>query len=811
MIHELRFAMRTFRRNAGFSLIVVGTLAIGIAVNLLLVILVDALLFRSAGGYSADGVVAIYGTSPTRDAEVSSYSDFLDFRAQSTAFARLAAWKGQAASVTIAGGTESARAMLVSAGYFEALGLIPLRGRFIAPAEDRTANGEPVAVITESFWRSRLAGDEQAVGRELMINDLPFRVIGVLPAGFHGTLISDRAEIFVPMTMQPHMMPSSGNLLGNRGWSGVNLIGRLKPGVPLEAARANLALLAAHLAKQYPDTNEGRGVALMPLSRAALPPSMRAVVVKSSAALAVIGVTFLLLICMSVANLLLVRSVARGREVAIRLALGAGRFRVARQFTVEALLLAACGAFAGTLACWFVLRLLRASVPLLGTVTFSGAALVAVPVLAILTGLISAVAPAFAASSSRLQIALRTTGVAGGHRFASFAGGLVVVQVALSLFLLVSAGLLVRSLLNLRSLATGYDTEHLLVMDLDLSRRTAPAAHAEAYFRTVLERVRAIPDAGDAALGNEAPLTGGGDTLGVWKEGAEQRDSVSVAAQVVGEGYFRTLGTPLVRGREFTVRDGRGAQPVAIVNQKLARELWQTDDVVGRRVSTTGPGGPFLEIVGVVSDSRFSTLRDAAVPTLYAPQAQMIEVYPELAKRATLFVRTSGGDPSFLMRDLRALLRIIDPGVPLADIRTVASLRAEATMQERMLSVSATALAVLALLLAGLGLYGVMSFAVVQRTRELAIRSALGATGAEIVRIIMLRGAVLTLAGIAAGIAVFLAARRFFAAFLYETNSTDPTVWLIVATVLALTMTAATWLPSRRASRIDPAAALQCD
>ncbi len=811
MIPDLRFAMRTLRRNAGFSLIVVATLATGIAVNLLLVILVDALLFRSAGGYAADGLVAIYTTSPSRDEEVSSYSDFLDLRARNTTFARLAAWKGQTASVTISGGTESARAMLVSAGYFEALGLTPLRGRFIAPAEDRTANGEPVAVITESFWRSRLAGDDHAVGRELTINDLSFRIIGVLPAGFHGTLISDRAEIFVPMTMQPHMMPSSGNLLGNRGWSGVNLIGRLKPGVPLEAARANLALLAAQLAKQYPDTNEGRGVALMPLSRAALPPSMRAVVVKSSAALAAIGGTFLLLICMSVANLLLVRSVARGREVAIRLALGAGRFRVARQFTIEALLLAACGAFAGTLACGFVLRLLRSSVPLLGSVTFGRAALVAVPVLAILTGLISAVAPAFAASSSRLQIALRTTGVAGGRRFASFAGGLVVVQVALSLFLLVSAGLLVRSLMNLRSLATGYDTEHLLVTELDLSRRTVPAPHAEAYFRTVLEQVRAMPGAGDAALGNEAPLTGGGDAIRVWKEGAEQRDSVSVAAQVVGEGYFRTLGTPLVRGREFTVRDGRGAPPVAIVNQKLAREFWQTGDVVGRRVSTTGPGGPFLEVVGVVSDSRFSSLRDAAVPTVYAPQAQMIEVYPELARRAALFVRTSGGDPSSLIRDLRALLRAIDAGVPLADVRTVASLRAEATAQERMLSVSATALSALALLLAGLGLYGVMSFAVVQRTRELAIRSALGATGAEIVRIIMLRGAVLTLAGIAAGIVVFLAARRFFAAFLYETNSTDPTVWLIVATVLALTMTAATWLPSRRASRIDPAAALQCD
>ncbi|HET8773236.1 MAG TPA: FtsX-like permease family protein, partial [Thermoanaerobaculia bacterium] len=351
----------------------------------------------------------------------------------------------------------------------------------------------------------------------------------------------------------------------------------------------------------------------------------------------------------------------------------------------------------------------------------------------------------------------------------------------------------------------------LLVTQLDLSRRAAPASDAEAYFRTVLERVRAIPDAGDAALGNEAPLTGGGDTVGIWKDGAEQRKAVSVAAQVVGEGYFRTLGTPLVRGREFAARDGRGAPPVAIVNQKLARELWQNDDVVGRRLSTAGPGGPFLEIVGVVSDSRFSSLRDAAVPTLYAPQAQMIDVYPELARRATLFVRTSGGDSVSLIRDLRALVRGIDPGVPLDDIRTVASLRAEATVQEQMLSVSATALSALALLLAGLGLYGVMSFAVVQRTRELAIRSALGATGAEIVRIILFRGAALTLAGTAAGIAVFLAARRFFAAFLYDTTSTDPAVWLSVAAVLALTMTAATWLPSRRASRIDPAAALQCD
>jgi putative ABC transport system permease protein len=811
---DLQWAARSLRRNRGFSLIVVFTIAVGIAVNLLLVALADGLLFHPTNGAATADRVAVYSTSERHGMEVDSYRDFVDFREQSSSFERLAAWKSRPADVTLGGSTERLRAMMVSAGYCELLALTPLRGRFIAPGEDRVAGGSLVVLLTESFWRNRFGGSDDAIGRDLLVNGHPFRIIGVLPSGFHGTSVSEPADIFVPMTAQPLMMPGSGNLLDKRGWSGIYVIGKLKAGVTLGQGRANLETIASNLARQFPDSNAGRGVAVIPLARAALPPGTRAVVLRSTTVLLILGICFLALISVNVANLLLVRGIARAREVAIRLALGAGRLRIARQFVAEALILSATGTISGALLCWISLRVLRTSVPMLSSVTFGAGAIMAAPLLALFTGLVSATAPALVVSDHRIQNALRS-GARGSKHSRRLASTLVVMQVAISLFLLVSAGLFVKTLINLRHVAIGYETEHLITTELQLSGRNLSPVLAQSYFSTVLARLRALPGVEGAALSNLAPFSGNSDTMGAWPEGAATRQPAHVAAQVVGDRYFRTLGVPILAGREFdehddlTARGSAKSPTVCVVNQALARSIWHTDDAVGRRISIAGPSGPFMEVVGVVADSRYA-LRGSAAPTLYAAQAQVIDLFPDLSAEAAVFVRIAG-NPVVLLPDLRTVVREADPAVPLGAFRTVEALRDAATVQEKTLSISITVLSILALMLAGLGLYGVISFAVVQRLRELAIRIALGATGGDIALMIMRRGAMLTALGFAAGSLALFSVQRLMAGFLFETRAADPAVWIAVTAVVATTMAAATYVPCRRASRIDPVVILKCE
>ncbi len=768
------------------------------AVNLTVVTTVDALLFRAAGGFEARDVVAIYRTADGGTARQASYLDFADFRQQNRSFENLAAWKPVPASITRGGETFRVRAMLATAGYFELLRLQPQRGRFFTASEDRVPDAVAVMVVSDAFWRSRLGGGD-VIGQDLVVNGRPFRIVGIAPPRFESTSATQRPQIFVPMMMQPSLMPQAGNLLGRRGWQGISMIGRLRRGVAPAAASAELSAIAARLGVAYPDTARGLGVRLEPISKASLPPSMRASAERMSVIWSLVGGCALLLICANVANLLLVRTLGRARDLAVRVALGAGRWTMLRQFAVESLLLAGAGGIAGVAFTAFLIRVLRASVPLFDRISITSSTLLAAPLLIIAVAVICAATPLFVISQSDAQRGLRGGTGSASRGAQRTINAVVVVQIGLAVTLLVSTGLFVRTLVQLSRIAVGYD-EQLVVTPLRLLSG-AEQADVLAYYDSVLARVRAIPRVESAAIGSHVPLAGESDSLPVSVGDSDRR--LSVGFQIAGAGFFRTLGIGILRGRDFDASD-RGAASVCIVNDSLARQLAADGNAIGMRLRRD-PDTPPLEVVGVVADSRFTDLREAAEPTMYFAHAQAVD--HDLARNMSLFVRAQSA--AAVARELPQMLRVIDPAVPNDGIETIAVLREHAASKERNLSRVFAAIALLALGLASLGLYGVLSLSVTQRTREIAIRIALGASAGNLLRLTMARGAKLAIAGTAVGVATQLALNRAVGPLLFETQANDAVVWTVVVVCTAAVVLAASYLPASRAGRIDPVVALK--
>ena len=768
------------------------------AVNLTVLATIDMLLFRPVAGFDARDVFAVYSTSQDDGPGVSSYANFVDLRTQSRTFERLAAWKSLPASVTRGDDSFGVRAMLATAGYFETLGLQPQRGRFFTAAEDRVPNDAAVAVLSDAFWRSRF-GARDVVGDDLLLNNRPFRIIGITPQRFRGTSATDVAEVFVPMMMQPHLMPSSGYLLERRGWSGISIVGKLRRGAAPASAGAELSTLAARIEAAHPSSDRGLGFVTAPIAEASLPPAMRATAKRVSLILVMVAACTLLLVCANVTNLLLVRTIHRARDLAVRLALGAGRWTLIREFAVESSVLAFAGALFGLALTATLLRVLRASTPLLEGVTITSGTLLVAPLLALLVAALCAAAPLVVMSRSDLQKTLR--GMAGmtSRGTQRSTSAMVIVQVALSVILLVSTGVFVRSLFHLRQVVVGYD-EQLVVTTLAFRSEEAPAA-VVAYYDNVLARVRAMPGVEAAAIANSIPLSGDYDSLRATIDGTDRK--FTAGFQIAGAGFFHTLGVPIRRGRDFAASD-RGGSPVCIVNESFARKLAPDGNPIGLRLQYA-EDKPAVEIVGVVADSRFRELREASDPTMYFAHAQVPD--NELARNMSIFIRASA--PAAVMRDLRPVLRSIDARVPVAEIGTLATMRDQASAKEKNLSVVLGAVSLLALGLATLGLYGVLSLSVVQRTRELGIRMALGATSGSIMRLTLGGGARLAAIGTLAAVAAQWALRRVLSPMLFETRVSDPLVWAAVFVCLAVTVAVAGFLPARRASRIDPVEALK--
>ena len=801
---DLRFAARLLRKHPGFTALAIVSLALGIGVNTAIFSLVRAVLLPPLPVPDAGRLVSIYHRY-TRGQEYlssTSYPDYEYYRDHGQILAGLMAYGRIPMSVRIAEQAEQISGELVTANYFSVLGLRAAMGRTFLAA-DRN-----VTVIGDRLWRSRFGGDRSVVGRTIGIGRHAFTIVGIAPPGFRGVVLDwgDPPELWVPMTAFRDAVPIlPEDLLQFRGADWLLATGRLKSGVSLAQAQAAIRGMAGQLAQAYPEIHRDWTAELLPLSRARFwPEERKAIATFLELLMAVTGVV-LLIACFNVANLLLTRGVKRQREIAVRLALGAGRGRLVRQLTTESVLLSLAGGAAGiAVACWTsaLIRLYPRpfKIPLAFDTRVDAPALGFALLLSLATGVLFGLLPARRAARPDLVLTLKSEAPHASLRGFALRNALVVAQVALSLVLLIGAGLFVRTLRNAQASDPAFRTGSAVLVKLDLAVAGYSDARGKPFYTQVLERARVLPGVESPALVWIPPLGGMRGGTDVLPPGAAR--PLQVNWNIVSPGYFRTLGLPIESGRDFDDRDTASAPPVAVVNQVMARRFWPGQDPIGKLLRRANGGSPPLEVVGVVQDGRMLNFREDVRPCFYRPVTQ--SYLPEM----TLIARTPGG-PALALAEIRRELRALDKDLPASDAETMDAHLRRALSQERLTASLLSGLGVLALALAVIGIYGAMSFAVAQRTREIGIRMALGAQAPAVLAMILRHAAVLLGAGLVIGWAAAAIVTRYAASLLYRVSPTDPWTFGAVSSVLAAAAMLACYLPARRATRVDPTVALR--
>jgi predicted permease len=810
---DLRYGARMLLRNPGFTLIAVLTLSLGIGANTAIFSFVNSLFLRPLAVTNPEQVMRLYAeNSRGQKYDSFSYANYADLRDRSQTLQALAAHSYTDASVGLGAGAEDTSGEVVTGNYFNLLGVNTVLGRTLLPEDDLTPGAHPVVVISHAFWQKRLGADKNAVGRTLYINGHPFTVVGVMQEGFKGTYQAFNAEFWAPMMMQGQVRPR-GLSLDDRGWGWLGGTARLKAGVTLAQAQAELDRLANQLREEYPKFNRSvTGFRFYPAS--ALNERFRE---GASGMLkffmAVVGLA-LLAACANVAGLLLARMTARRREVAVRQSLGATRGRLIRQLLTESLLLAFLGAVAGLLfAVWLADGLMALAPP--DFMNFSPAQRLDARVLAftlalsVLAGVLCGLFPTLRASRSNLGAALKEDGLAtaGGRHRSRLQQAFVATQVAVSLMLLVVAGLLLRSLKNSAAFDPGFKTDNLLLAQLDLRRHGYSQEQGRAFSRQLIERLRSLPGARAVTSAAIVPLGMGRETRGYRIPGhvSPSGDSFfSIANNNVGPDYLATMGIPILRGRDFDAHDEQpGARPVAIINETMARRFWPNADAVGQSIH---PGGnsPPMEIIGVARDIKYHSLAEEPQLHVYTSAAQFYTSYQ------TIHLRTAG-DPKTLANSVRKEIERLDPNVAITKLATFAELRQASLFPGRAMAIVSGLFGVLALLLAAVGVYGITSYTVGQRTREVGIRIALGAQRGDIFRLIVGQGVAISLIGAGAGLVASLALTQFLSSQLFGVGARDPLTFAAVALLLTLVASLACWIPARRAAKVDPMEALRSE
>ncbi len=810
---DLRYGLRMMLKNPGFTTIAALTLALGIGANTAIFSFVNLLFLRPLAVANPEQVMRLYAESSRgRKFDSFSYPNYADLRERSRTLQSLAAHSYTSASVGGGAGAENTPGEVVTGNYFNLLGVNAALGRALSPEDDLTPGAHPVVVISHAFWQSRLGADKNAVGRKLYINGHPFTVVGVMPEGFKGTYQTSNADFWAPLMMQEQVRPRALSL-DDRGWGWIYGTARLKPGVALAQAQAELDSLANQLRQEHPDVNRPvTGFRLYPAS--GLPEQFRQ---GASGMLkffmAIVGLA-LLAACANIAGLMLARMTARQHEVAVRQSLGATRGRLIRQLLTESLLLAFSGAVAGLFfAVWLIDGLMALAPP--DFRGFSPAQRLDARVLAftlavsVVAGLLCGLFPALRASRLNLVIALKEGGSAasGGRHRSRLQQAFVVAQVAVSLTLLVVAGLLLRSLQNSVAFNLGFKTDNLLLARFDLRRHGYSEEQGRAFYRQLIERLKSLPDGGAVTTALITPLGMGEDALGFRIPGhipPNGETLFSIDDNVVGPDYFTTMGIPLLRGRDFDARDAQsGARPVAIINETMARRFWPQADAVGRSVQN-GASGPMVEIIGVVSDIKYYSLAEEPMPYIYLSASQIY--MPGM----TLSLRTAG-DPKTLAKALRKEVERLDPNVAVAQLTTFAELRQAPLYPSRAMAIVSGLFGLLALLLAAVGIYGVTSYMVGQRTREIGVHIALGAERGDIFRLIIRQGVRGAFVGVGVGLCAALALTQFLSSQLFGVSASDPLTFAAVALLLTVVALLACWIPARRATKVDPLVALRCE
>jgi predicted permease len=811
-VQDLRFAARSLFKRPGFTLVAVASLALGIGANTTIFTMVNTVFLnplpvreprRLAVVYSEDAANKAAGLTQI------SFPNYEDYRDQNQVFDGLAAWGFPFQTAMLAGREpEQVFTELVTGNYFEVMGIEPALGRFLTPAEDRAEGESPVAVMSHKLWSRRFGSDPAVVGRALTLNGVTFDVIGVAPEGFQGVNALFSPDLWAPLKMYRQVFPAQfRDYVQDRRALFFNVGGRLKPGIDLSQAQAQMKTIASALEREYPEQNKGRSVVLRPLTEATIFPGFRDALARGGALLMTVVGLVLLIACFNVANLLLAKASGRKKEIAVRLSLGAGRMKLVRQLLSESLLLGLFGGAAGLLlAFWakdFVWSMRPPFIALnLVDLTIDSRVLLFTLVISVVTGLVFGLAPAIQSSRPNVVDALkdemRTAGAGRGARF--FRNGLVIAQMALSIVSLVAGGLFLRSLESAHRIDPGFETEKLAVLLVNPGQAGYDRSQAEEFYDRVLREIQGSPEVASAVWATNLPLFGGFQRS-VFLEGQpEEQAGVLVLTNGVDPGYFSTLGTPLVSGRDFTVVDREGSVPVTIVNEKMAENFWPGANPLGRRFRFYGDDF-FTEVVGVAKTAKYFTLGEDPRPVAFYPRRQ------GFSDAMVLYVR-SLREPEPALAAAREVVRNIDSRVPITNTSTVADLIDQSLFAPKLAALLLASLGGLALALASVGLYGVMAYSVTQRSQEIGLRMALGAAQGDVLGMVLKQAMILVAIGGAFGLIASLAVSNVIATILFG-SARDPLTFVAVPTTLAAVALVASLVPALRASRVDPLAALR--
>ncbi len=801
---DIRYGLRMFAKNPTFTAIAVLAIALGIGANSAIFSVVNALLLRPLPYKNPDQLVAIWeeATHLGFPKDTPSPANFLDWRQQSTVFEGMAALAERSFNLTGVGEPERLDGRRVSANLFDLLGVKPIIGRSFVPEEDKP--GTKVVLLNESLWKRRFNGDPSVIGRSVNLDGEPYTVIGILPHTVR--LLSSgnwRDQVWVPLAFPSEEAAS-------RGSHYLEVIARMKSGVTLPKARAEMDTIAARLAQQYPDVNARRGAVVTPLHEEIVGNMKPALLILLGA------VAFVLLIaCANVANLLLARAAARQKEIALRLALGADRARLTKQLLVESVLLSLIGGVVGLGLAYLGLNVLARFIPQdvarADAITIDAKVLLFTLAVAVVTGLIFGLAPATQASHFNLNETLKEGGrdSSASVRGKRLRNSLVIAEVAISFILLIGAGLLINSFVHLRTLNPGFRADHLLTLNVDLSVVKYPDTQRRTtFFEEVIHRVQTLPGVRSAAVAGNLPFTYNGDSTLIAVQGIPDPPIdqwPDVIYRTIGPGYFATMGIPLVRGRDFNDQDKLNTMPVVVISEKTAKHYWPNQDPIGKslKVGATTSDGPWRTVIGVVKDVRQNDF-------IAEPKMQMYFSYRQVKELVAnaLVVRTLV-DPLSLGTSVRNAIWAVDKDQPVANIDSMEHIVAGAVARQRFSMLLLAIFAGLALVLAAVGIYGVMSYSVAQQTHEIGIRIALGAKRSDVLKMTLSQGLKLVGLGLACGLIVAFALTRVMASMLFGISATDPITFLGISFVLLAVALLASYIPALRATHVDPMIALR--
>lgn len=804
---DLKYGFRMLARTPSFTLVAIGVLAVGIAAGTAIFSVVNAVLLRPLPYAEPEGLLLVQESLPKlylRTAAVSA-AEYWDYKAGNNVFSNIACYTVETLNLTGQGEASRIQVARVSASLFPLLGVPTKLGRTFTETEDTPGAGD-VILISERLWRARFGSDAQIAGQSIKLDEKPYTIIGVMPARFQfpatDNTFSNSVDLWVPLAMTEQEKKGRANSFD------YGVIGRLKPGISIEQARSDIEAVAARMQQEHPDVYKGNVeivASVIGLERQMVGPVRLVLLVLFGA----VGLV-LLVGCANVANLLLARSQARVKEMAVRTAVGASSRRLVRQLLTESLLLSLLGGGLGLLlASWAVDLIVRfgpSSLPRLLEVNLDLRVLLFAFAVSVLTGVIFGLAPAVQCSRVNLNESLKESGgrASGGRASKRIRGALIVFETASALVLLIGAGLLIHSFIRLLRVSPGFNPEGVVIARTSMPATRYPKIElGKAMYKRALESLETLPGVEAASVASNLPLADDW-RIGFRIEGEDQGTYYTSGNTWVSTDYFRAMGIQLKAGRTFTEDDREGVTPVVVISQSFARRFWPDQDPIGRRIRWGGWGVEWLTVVGVVADVRVSSLEKQPEPASYMPIFQVSRT-----RRNVVFIARTTGDPAALVSAMRERIRAVDEELPVFDVRTMNNVIAESVEQRRFAMLLISIFAAVALFLASIGLYAVMSNLVAQRTGEIGVRMALGADRVDILKLVVRQGAAMTLTGIALGLACSLALTRLLSSMLFEVSATEPVVFILIPLLLTSVALLACLFPARRATRVDPIVALR--